>query len=71
MPVGMEPRTARQTRTGGLSTVGLKEPEEEKDRLSGVYETVGRAAMARWISGPGADEGRPSGERNQFLKIRS
>ena len=67
MPVGMEPGEARRTRTGGLSAVGSKKSEEKKDRISRMHETVGRAAMARWVSSPASGEGDPSGERDQFL----
>lgn len=67
MPVGVEPRAARRTRTGSLSTVGLKESEEEKDRISRMHETVGGAAMARWLSGAAADEVDRDGKRSRFL----
>ena len=63
MPIDVESRSARRTRTGSLSALGFKESEEEKDRLSGLHETVGRAAMARWISSPASDEGGSGGKR--------
>ena len=68
MPVGMEPRAARRTRTGGLPSVGVKESEEEKDRISRMHETFGGAAMARWGSGAAADEVGPDGKRNPVFE---
>ena len=54
----MEPRAARHTRTGSLSTFGSEKSEEEKDCVSGVYEAASGAAMARGIAGAASDEGR-------------
>ena len=68
MPIDLESCSARRTRTGSLSAVGFKESEEEKDRLSGVHETVGGTAMARWISSPASDEGGSGGKRDSSLK---
>jgi len=68
MPINLESRSARRTRTGSLSAVGFKESEEEKDRLSGLHETVGRAAMAHWNSSPASDEGGFGGKPGLNLK---
>ena len=63
MPGHLEPGATRSGGTGNLSSAGDEEPEEEKDRVGGVYEKTGGAVVAYRISSAIENGGRAI-ERN-------
>lgn len=71
MPGHLEPGATRSAGTRNLSSAGDEEPEEEKDRVSGVYEKTSGAVVAYRISSAIENGGRTIERKTSSVALAS